>query len=126
MDTLFVRLKPHDPRRGHVLRRYTFSGIKFQEDHGWYRVPEDVAKRLREVRQLPLDRFSPPAFDVCSEVEAKAIDDTEQAEATSRKKATGNVKVSVPRGAVTTEDLPQQPARPKSADQPTTRKPKKG
>jgi hypothetical protein len=115
METLFVRLKPHDPRRGHLLRRYTFSGIKFQEDHGWYRVPEDVAQRLREVRQQPLDRFSPPAFDVCTEAEAKAIDDTEQAEATSRKKATGNVKVSQPRGSVTTADLPDQPAEPKPA-----------
>ena len=112
METLFVRLKPHDPRRGYVLRRYTFSGIKFQENHGWYRVPRDVAQRLREVRQQPLDRFSPPAFDVCTEAEAKAIDDTEQAEATSRKKATGKVKVSVPRGTTTTADLPEQPADP--------------
>jgi hypothetical protein len=107
-----------------VLRRYTFSGIKFQEDHGWYRVPKDVAQRLREVRQQPLDRFSPPAFDVCTEAEAKAIDDTEQAEATSRKKATGKVKVSVPRGTTTTEDLSDQPADPGPA-KPQPRRTKK-
>lgn len=26
METLLVRLKAYDPRRGHVLRRYTYAG----------------------------------------------------------------------------------------------------
>ena len=43
METVFVRLKPYDPRRGYVLRRYTYRGIKFQEERGWFRVPKDVA-----------------------------------------------------------------------------------
>ena len=34
METLFVRLKPYDPRRGYVLRRYTYRGIKFHEERG--------------------------------------------------------------------------------------------
>ena len=32
METQLVRLKPIDPRRGHVVKRYTYGGIKFQED----------------------------------------------------------------------------------------------
>ena len=46
-DTLLVRLKPFDPRRGFVLRRFTFAGIRFQSERGWYRVEKPVAERLR-------------------------------------------------------------------------------
>lgn len=76
-DTLFVRLKPYDPRRGHVLRRYTYAGIKFQEERGWYRVERPVAEYLRAVREVPSDRYAPLAFDVCTEAEAKALDANE-------------------------------------------------
>lgn len=69
-DTLLVRLKPYDPRRGHVLRRYTYAGIKFQEERGWYRVERPVAEYLRAVREVPSDRYAPLAFDVCTEAEA--------------------------------------------------------
>ena len=47
METLLVRLKRHDSRRGNVLRRYTYAGIKFHEERGWYRVAKDVADYLR-------------------------------------------------------------------------------
>ena len=46
MQTLLVRLKPYDPRRGFVLRRYTYRGIKFHEERGWYRVDKAVAHEL--------------------------------------------------------------------------------
>lgn len=55
METLLVRLKPYDHRRGHVLRRYTYAGIKFQVDRGWSRVEKPVADYLRAVRQIPGD-----------------------------------------------------------------------
>jgi hypothetical protein len=77
-DTLLVRLKPYDPRRGHVLRRYTYAGIKFQDERGWYRVERPVAEYLRAVREVPSDRYAPLAFDVCTEAEAKALDAGEQ------------------------------------------------
>ena len=64
MESMLVRLKSHDPRRGHVMRRYTYRGIKFQEDRGWYRVENDVAEYLRTVRQVTTDEHSPLAFDV--------------------------------------------------------------
>ena len=109
METLLVRLKAYDPRRGHVLRRYTYAGIKFQPERGWYRVEKPVADYLRNVRQLPADEFSPLAFDVCTDAEAKALETTETEEATVKKSASDELKVVPARasGAVTTEDLPK-------------------
>ena len=123
METLLVRLKPHDPRRGHVLRRYTYRGIKFQEERGWYRVEKAVADYLRDVRQLATNPHAPLAFDVCTPDEAKALDSKETEAEVTRKGATDDIKVSEarPGGAVTTDDLPE-------ADKPkaSSRRPKKG
>ena len=111
METLFVRLKPYDPRRGYVLRRYTYRGIKFHEERGWFRVPKDVAEYLRAVHQSPGDEHSPLAFDVCSEAEAKNLETKEKEASVTRKTASDDIKVSVPQddakrgGALTTGDL---------------------
>jgi hypothetical protein len=109
METLLVRLKPHDPRRGHVLRRYTYRGIKFHEERGWYRVEKPVADYLRAVRQVPSDQHSPLAFDVCTDDEAMGLDAREKEAGATRKAATDDIKVSAARTehAVTTEDLPE-------------------
>ena len=123
METLLVRLKPHDPRRGHVLRRYTYRGIKFQEERGWYRVDKAVADYLRDVRQSASNPHAPLAFDICTPDEAKALDSEEKEATVTRKGATDDIKVSEARAAsaVTTDDLPE-------ADKPKTssRRPKKG
>jgi hypothetical protein len=107
MDTLLVRLKPYDPRRGHVLRRYTYAGIKFQEDRGWYRVEKAVAEYLRNVREVPSDRYSPLAFDVCTEAEAKALEAAETEASKVKRSATDDLKVVPARlaGAMTTDDM---------------------
>jgi hypothetical protein len=107
METYLVRLKPHDPRRGFVLRRYTFRGIKFHDERGWYKVDKTVGDYLRRVRQVPDDEHAPLAFDVCTEDEAKSLDAREKEAAADRKNATDDIKVSVARGtnAVTTKDL---------------------
>ena len=109
MDIMLCRLKKFDARRGHVLRRYTYRGIKFQEERGWYRVDKSVADYLATVRQVASDEHSPLAFDVCSEKEASALDTKEKEDSAARKMATDNIKLSVPRngGAVTTDDLPE-------------------
>ena len=107
MDTLLVRLKPFDPRRGHVLRRYTYAGIKFQEERGWYRVERPVAEYLRAVREVPSDRYAPLAFDVCTEAEAKALDAGESEAAKVKRNATDDLKVTTARGTVTTDDVPK-------------------
>ncbi|PID38567.1 MAG: hypothetical protein CSB49_04960 [Proteobacteria bacterium] len=109
METLLVRLKPHDPRRGHCLRRYTYRGIKFQEERGWYRVDKSVADYLREVRQVATDEHAPLAFDVCTADEAKTLDAKEKDAVTPRKTADDDIKLSEARGdgAMTTSDLPE-------------------
>lgn len=118
METLLVRLKPYDPRRGHVLRRFTYVGIKFQEERGWYRVEKAVADYLRSVRQLPSDKHSPPAFDVCTEAEAKALEAGEAEESKVKRGATDDIKLVTarPTGALTTEDLPKPSAAAEDKD----------
>lgn len=74
METSLVRLKPYDPKRGHVLRRYTYRGIRFVVERGWYRVSAAMAEHLEGVRQNPNNPQSPPAFDVVTEEEAQRLD----------------------------------------------------
>ena len=62
METMLCRLKPFDPRRGHVLRRFTYRGIKIHEERGWYRVDKETAEYLRTVRQVHSDEHAPPRF----------------------------------------------------------------
>lgn len=109
MDIMLCRLKRYDPRRGHVLRRFTYRGIKFQEERGWYRIEKSVADYLSKVHQVPSDEHSPLAFDVCTEKEATALDAKEKEEGEVRKAASDSIKLSVPResGAMTTADLPE-------------------
>jgi hypothetical protein len=119
METLLVRLKTYDPRRGFVLRRFTYAGIKFHEERGWYRVEPDVAEYLRGVRQISTDPFSPLAFDVCTDEQAKALEQTEAAEAKVRHAAADEIEVTRGRasGAVTTSDLkpPAPPRKPRQS-----------
>ena len=109
METMLVRLKPLDLRRGNVLRRFTYQGIKFHEERGWYRVAKAVADYLRSVHQQPADPHSPLAFDFCTEDEARATEAKEKEAANARKTAADDIKLSVarPAGAVTTADLPE-------------------
>jgi len=128
METLLVRLKPYDPRRGQVLRRYTYAGIKFQEERAWYRVEVAVAEHLRSVRQVPTDEHSPLAFDVCTEAEAKALEAKESDAAKFKRSATDDLKVvpARPTGTVTTEDLPASvPAPPAKDDEKDARRGKR-
>lgn len=98
METMLVRLKSFDPRRGQVVRRYTYAGIKFHEERGWYRVEKAVAEYLRGVRQVVGDEVSPLAFDVCTEEEAKALEVREETDAKVRKAASDEVRLTPARG----------------------------
>jgi hypothetical protein len=77
MDSLLVRIKPRDPHRDHVLRRFVYRGIRFEEGKGWYQVSQEVGEYLRDTRQRANDLRSPLAFDVCTEVEATELDKQE-------------------------------------------------
>lgn len=107
-----VRLKPYDPKRGHVIRRYTAFSIRFEEARGWYKVADEVAAYLGTVHQVPGDEDSALAFDVCSEEEAQRLETAEKKKAEERARAAEpNVAqpydVSVRAGDLTTADLPQ-------------------
>lgn len=122
-DTKLVRLKPYNKKKGHLLQRYTYRGIRFQGSRGWYRVSGDVAGYLKRVFQVPGDADSPPAFDVCTESEAKEIDKLEAHHArgalpaeeatdvtiteTESEDAEDSSEVSPESGDLSTADLPQ-------------------
>lgn len=110
-----VRLKPYDPKKGHVIRRYTAFSIRFEEARGWYKVADEVAAYLGTVHQVPGDEDSPLAFDVCTEDEAQRIEAAEKKKAEERARAAEpNVAqpydVSVRGGDLTTGDLPSSRA----------------
>ena len=108
METVFVRLKALDPRRGHVLKRYTYKGIKFLVEKGWYRVTPAVADYLESVHQSVYDEVSPLAFEVATEAEARAIDEAARREEVGRRNAAVELQVTAARGerqALTTADL---------------------
>ena len=105
-----IRLKPFDPKKGHIIRRYTVSGTTFEERKGWYRVSDHTAAYLGTVHQIADDEDSPMAFDVCSQDEAKRIDAAEKKKAEERARATEpNVAtardVTALGGDLTTADL---------------------
>jgi hypothetical protein len=83
----YVRLKRRDPKHGVVLRQYVYQGIRFLESEGWYVVEEEVADYLRKARQKATDPQSPEAFDICTEKEARAIDEKENLESKPRRPA---------------------------------------
>ena len=106
-----IRLKPYDPKKGHVIRRYTAFGVRFDEARGWYKVSDEVAAYLASVHQRPGDDDSPAAFDVCTDDEAKAMEAVEKKKAEERARAAEpNVAqphdVSARPADLTTADLP--------------------
>lgn len=82
--TKLVRLKPYDPKRGHLLQRFMFAGHRFLESRGWYEVPAALAAQLEVLKQPPGRNRHPDdvplAFDVVDKAEAKQIDKRESRE----------------------------------------------
>lgn len=71
MKSVYVRLRPYDPRRGNVVRRYCIGGQLFITDQDtkrpiWYQVPVAFARQLQELRQTEAYN-SPPLFDIVDE-----------------------------------------------------------
>jgi hypothetical protein len=110
METQLVRLKDYDPRRGNLLRRYTYRGIKFVPERGWYRVDRETADYLRTVRQDASNPHAPPAFDVATEEEAQRLDTLEAARE-QKKPATDPVDATVAEPPAT-----RPPARSRGGD----------
>lgn len=93
-QTMLVRLRPYNPKRGCLLRRFTYRGIRFMEDRGWYRVDEEIAGYLRGVRQVDSDPDSSLAFDVCTEEEARALEEKERKEKRRRARVQEAINVN--------------------------------
>jgi hypothetical protein len=94
-----VRLKRFEPKRGMVLRRLHIFGRRFEEVVGWYKVDDDLAAKLSDVRQPSSGKVDDPpfAFDVKTEAEALAVEKKEAAEV--------RAGAETPRD-LTTKDLP--------------------
>ena len=109
---MYVRLKPFNRKRGHMLRRYAYRGVRFYEGR-WYKVPEVLAKGLGEIRQRHGDIDAPYAFDVASEDQAREIEQTERMRDELEKRKVQNAEVvgatevreDSLRGALTTDAL---------------------
>jgi hypothetical protein len=84
---MLVRIKPYDPNRGRLVRRYTAFSTRFDEKRGWYRVGDDVAQYLSTVHQVAGDEDSPLVFDVCTEEQAREIEEADRRRAQERAQA---------------------------------------
>ena len=107
-----VRLKPYNPRKGYVLRRYVLGNQKFMADR-WYVVGDVMAEKLAKVHSRPdHPEDSPLAFDL--------FDSREEAEAqyTAEQEAEKEATVKNPEfvGALTTADLESDAAKAARAD----------
>lgn len=100
-----VRLKPYDPKKGHVLQRYTAFSIRFEEHRGWYKIADEIAAYLATVHQTPGDEDSPLAFDVCTEDEAQRIESTEKKKVEERARAAEPHVTDIAARDLTTADL---------------------
>ncbi len=77
-QTMLVRLKPHEPKKGLVLKQYTYRGVRFQAGRGWYKVNGEFAAYLASVHSVPGDQDTPLAFDVRTPDEARAMDENDR------------------------------------------------
>jgi hypothetical protein len=75
---MLVRLKAHDPKKGLVLKQYTYRSIRFQAGRGWYKVDGDIAAYLENVHSVPGNLDAPLAFDVRTPDEARIMDENDR------------------------------------------------
>ncbi len=127
-NTLLARLKPFNPKRGHVLKTYTCRGVTIRHDRGWHEVPKALGEYLKTVTSVPRNEDSPLAFEVCTHAEAAERDENEVASKNTVAPAAspvrshsvgrgGKVSALSASGTMTTADLPGAP----SPDEPAER-----
>ena len=97
--SMLVRLKPYNKRRGHLLRRVNFRGVKFEAHKGWYKVDDNTAAQLGNVRQTAYDEDSPQAFDVLTQDEARAVEASENKAKQEKAKAADPIDAAIDRTA---------------------------
>lgn len=78
-ETMIVRLRPHDKRKGQVRRTYTYQSKTYHAGC-WYKVDAGTAKYLATVLATDAET-SPLSFDVCDKREdAGEIEERERQE----------------------------------------------
>jgi hypothetical protein len=84
-DVRLVRIKPYNPKKGHLVRVYTVGGSKFKEEAGWYTFSGPLglqqAAALATLTQSDSDPDSELVFDVCTVEEALKLQGKEQGKA---------------------------------------------
>jgi len=93
-ESIWVRVKPYNPKRGYRTKTYSVFGYRFQEGKGWYKINKtviwgeganrktiDIAAYLRGIHNNAEDEQTPLVFDVCTEAEATAITASEKKKA---------------------------------------------
>lgn len=70
---MYVRIRPYDKRRGQLVRRYVYGGVKFEVDKGWYQTDDVIAEYLKTVLTFPENPDSKPVFDVSDQIGAEKI-----------------------------------------------------
>lgn len=104
----YVRIKPYNPRSGHLLRSLTLSkhGLRIKEQQGWKRLKNPSQELLRDLfhyRNEPGDEHAALAFDVCTYEEAKQEERREREAKIKKQEVRADVEHA---GVLTTADLP--------------------
>ena len=80
MSAFYARIRPYNPKRGATAQSYTFKGVRYLEEKGWYEIDNrDLAIYLSRVT-LSSDPDGPRVFEVITEKQANKMLSNEQAE----------------------------------------------
>lgn len=103
---VYVRLKPYNKKKGHLLRRYALpSGKVYRASYGWYLLEEVEASDLRGVHQNPEDSDTPLAFDICTKAEAVALARKEHLEEERQRQVRIAISSGQALGALTVSEI---------------------
>jgi hypothetical protein len=133
-EVIFVRIKPRNKQKGLRMRRFRVFALQFNESQGWYKVSRwmsgevggapnaprvqlvDMREYFANVRNTE-NEDSPLAFDVCTEEQAKAIDEAERKAAEPRRKSANPTDLTTsdvrPAAVDATKRGPGRPRKPR-------------
>ena len=72
-DSLFVRIHPVNPGRGHRTRRCLYKGNLYRVERGWYKVSKELGEEIADLKANPYSIGAPNIFQVCTFEEARDI-----------------------------------------------------
>jgi hypothetical protein len=109
-----VRIKPFDPKKGQLVKRFTVAGMNYREEQGWYPCrDEKIANALKSMHPEG-DESRPLIFDVCTVEEARELERRESRRARSERRSSEDVGEE--EGILTTRDVPTRSSKGKGRD----------